>query len=126
MDPQAAAEQQPTPAHMSLAVASRSTSSSGGALGPSGPSLPPDLAALLLDMPYFRGAPNLAEFVAAIGTDVKLRACDAGEVLITHGERAKSMFFLLRGCVQVSSKDGEVVFAELGPGNYCGWRVSFP
>ncbi|KAJ3156341.1 anaphase-promoting complex subunit Hcn1 [Geranomyces variabilis] len=90
--------------------------------------LPPDLQHILRNLPFFRPigdatAPRIAgldDFLADISNVMHIRHYCPGDVVIQEGERARAMFFLIKGIVKVISDDGEINFAELRTGSYFG------
>ncbi|KAI8920078.1 hypothetical protein DFJ77DRAFT_451011 [Powellomyces hirtus] len=89
--------------------------------------LPPDLQHILRNLPFFPRATDsttkiagLDEFLADISNVMHIRHYSPGDVVIQEGERARAMFFLIKGIVKVISDDGEINFAELRPGSYFG------
>ena len=59
------------------------------------------------------------DFLSDVAKVMHLRHCNAGDVVIKEGDAAKAMFFVVKGTVKVISEDGEINYAELGPGNFC-------
>ncbi|KAJ1498784.1 hypothetical protein HMI55_004751, partial [Coelomomyces lativittatus] len=51
---------------------------------------------------------------------VSCRSVNVGDTLIKAGEPGKAMFFVVKGQVAVTTKDGETVLAVLGPGQFFG------
>ncbi|KAJ3153765.1 anaphase-promoting complex subunit Hcn1 [Geranomyces michiganensis] len=90
--------------------------------------LPPDLQHILRNLPFFRPIgdatapriPGLDDFLADISNVMHIRHYSPGDVVIQEGERARAMFFLIKGIVKVISDDGEINFAELRTGSYFG------
>jgi len=80
--------------------------------------LPLDLLDRLRSFPLFLSAPDT--FLAAIGMHLKPQLYQAHDTIITEGEQGKAMYWLVRGSVQVTSRDGESTFAELKPGAFFG------
>lgn len=60
------------------------------------------------------------EFLAAIGRHLRPQVHAAYDVVLTEGDNALAMYWLVRGVVAVTSRDGEAVYAELKPGAFFG------
>jgi F-box/leucine-rich repeat protein 7 len=80
--------------------------------------LPLDLLDRLRSFPLFLSAPD--SFLAAIGMHLKPQLYQAHDTILTEGEQGKAMYWLVRGSVQVTSRDGESTYAELKPGAFFG------
>ncbi|KAF1954954.1 cyclic nucleotide-binding domain-containing protein [Byssothecium circinans] len=80
--------------------------------------LPLDLLDRLRSFPLFLTAPEA--FLAAIGMHLKPQLYQAHDTIITEGEQGKVMYWLVRGSVRVTSRDGESTYAELKPGAFFG------
>ena len=83
-----------------------------------GPNLPADLIHLLHTLPFFAGSCS-DSFLAEISKGLRVRKCGPGDVLVKHGDKAKTMFFILKGTLNVVSQDREVELAELTSGSFC-------
>ncbi|KAK7431246.1 hypothetical protein QQZ08_002287 [Neonectria magnoliae] len=59
-------------------------------------------------------------FLVAIGNHLKPQVHAANDHIVTEGDDAKAMYWLVRGVVAVTSRDGEAVYAELKPGAFFG------
>jgi hypothetical protein len=83
-----------------------------------------DLAQFLTCNPLFidSGASQDNEFIQNLAKSMHLRHFQPGDHICREGEMGRAMFFLVRGIVSVSSKDGETVYAELGPGSFFGGK----
>ncbi|KAJ3027550.1 hypothetical protein HDV00_011030 [Rhizophlyctis rosea] len=64
--------------------------------------------------------PGIEAFLTDVAKVMHLRHMNAGDVILKEGDAAKAMFFVVKGCVKVISEDGEINYAELGPGNFFG------
>ncbi len=82
------------------------------------PDMPLDILDRMRSFPLFMSAPE--EFLVAIGKHLRPQIHPAHDVILTEGDEAKAMFWLVRGVVAVTSRDGEAVFAELKPGSFFG------
>ncbi|KAK0732534.1 hypothetical protein B0T21DRAFT_291672 [Apiosordaria backusii] len=82
------------------------------------PDMPLDLVDRIRSFPLFMSAPD--DFLAAIISHLKLQAHSAHDHILTEGDEAKAMYWLVRGVVAVTSRDGEAVYAELKPGAFFG------
>jgi F-box/leucine-rich repeat protein 7 len=80
--------------------------------------LPLDLLDRLRSFPLFHSAPD--SFLVAIGTHLKPQLYHTHDTILTEGEEAKAMYWLVRGAVRVTSRDGESTYAELKPGAFFG------
>ena len=80
--------------------------------------LPLDLLDRLRSFPLFLSAPD--SFLAAIGTHLRPQLYQPHDPILTEGEHAKAMYWLVRGAVRVTSRDGESTYAELKPGAFFG------
>lgn len=80
--------------------------------------MPLDLVDRIRSFPLFMSAPD--EFLAAIGRHLRPQIHSAHDVILTEGDDALAMYWLVRGVVAVTSRDGEAVYAELKPGAFFG------
>lgn len=80
--------------------------------------MPQDLVDRIRSFPLFVSAPD--EFLVAIGNHLKPQVHGANDHVVTEGDEAKAMYWLVRGVVAVTSRDGEAVYAELKPGAFFG------
>ena len=80
--------------------------------------MPLDLVDRMRSFPLFLSAPE--EFLLAIGNHLKPQVHGPNENIITEGDDAKAMYWIVRGAVAVTSRDGEAVFAELKAGAFFG------
>ncbi|KAG6013366.1 hypothetical protein E4U43_007324 [Claviceps pusilla] len=80
--------------------------------------MPLDLVERVRSFPLFRSAPE--DFLVAIGNHLKPQINAPNDHIITEGDEAKAMYWLVRGVVAVTSRDGEAVYAELKPGAFFG------
>ncbi|KAH7121037.1 hypothetical protein B0J11DRAFT_438382 [Dendryphion nanum] len=80
--------------------------------------LPLDLLDRLRSFPLFMTAPEA--FLAAIGTYLRPQLYMPHDYILTEGDHAKAMYWLVRGSVRVTSRDGESTYAELKPGAFFG------
>ncbi|CAK7236419.1 hypothetical protein SBRCBS47491_009630 [Sporothrix bragantina] len=82
------------------------------------PDMPLDLVDRIRSFPLFNSAPD--DFLAAIGKHLRPQIHAAHDLILTEGDDAKAMYWLVRGVVAVTSRDGEAVYAELTPGAFFG------
>ncbi|KAK4185388.1 hypothetical protein QBC35DRAFT_454301 [Podospora australis] len=82
------------------------------------PDMPLDLVDRIRSFPLFMSAPD--DFLAAIGAHLRLQTHSAHDHILTEGDEAKAMYWVVRGVVAVTSRDGEAVYAELKPGAFFG------
>jgi F-box/leucine-rich repeat protein 7 len=80
--------------------------------------MPLDLVDRIRSFPLFMSAPD--DFLAAIGAHLRPQIHSAHDHILTEGDEAKAMYWLVRGVVAVTSRDGEAVYAELKPGAFFG------
>ena len=80
--------------------------------------LPLDLFDRLRSFPLFLSAPD--SFLAAIGSHLRPQLYNSHDYILTEGDDAKAMYWLVRGAVRVTSRDGESTYAELKPGAFFG------
>ncbi|KAH6853226.1 hypothetical protein B0I37DRAFT_302792 [Chaetomium sp. MPI-CAGE-AT-0009] len=80
--------------------------------------MPLDLVDRIRSFPLFMSAPD--DFLAAIGAHLRPQIHSAHDHILTEGDDAKAMYWLVRGVVAVTSRDGEAVYAELKPGAFFG------
>lgn len=80
--------------------------------------LPLELIDRLRSFPLFASAPD--SFLAAIGKFLRPQLFQPHEYILTEGDDAKAMYWLVRGSLRVTSRDGESTYAELKPGAFFG------
>ena len=80
--------------------------------------MPLDLLDRIRTFPLFQSAPD--SFLAAIGKHLRPQLHSPHDYILTEGDDAKAMYWLVRGAVAVTSRDGESTFAELAPGAFFG------
>ncbi|KAL8372551.1 hypothetical protein RB595_002065 [Gaeumannomyces hyphopodioides] len=80
--------------------------------------MPLDIVDRIRSFPLFMSAP--AEFLAAIGKHLRPQVHSPHDHILTEGDEARAMYWLVRGVVAVTSRDGEAVYAELRPGAFFG------
>ena len=80
--------------------------------------LPLDLLDRLRSFPLFQAAPD--SFLAAIGTFLRPQLHSPNDEILREGDDAKAMYWLVRGGLKVTSRDGESTYAELKPGAFFG------
>ncbi|KAL7620819.1 hypothetical protein AAE478_009817 [Parahypoxylon ruwenzoriense] len=82
------------------------------------PDMPLDLLDRMRSFPLFMSAPE--EFLVAIGKHLRPQIHAVHDHILTEGDEARAMYWLVRGVVGVTSRDGEAVYAELKPGAFFG------
>ncbi|KAK4143952.1 uncharacterized protein C8A04DRAFT_36994 [Dichotomopilus funicola] len=82
------------------------------------PDMPLDLVDRIRSFPLFMSAPD--DFLAAIGKHLRPQIHAAHDHILMEGDDAKAMYWVVRGVVAVTSRDGEAVYAELNPGAFFG------
>lgn len=80
--------------------------------------MPLDVLGRLRSFPLFLTAPE--EFLSAVATHLRLQLHLPRDYILTEGDEAKAMYWLVRGAVAVTSRDGESTYAELRPGAFFG------
>jgi len=80
--------------------------------------IPLDMYDRIRSFPLFLSAP--VEFLAAIGKHLRPQSHAPHDYVLTEGDDAKAMYWLVRGAVAVTSRDGESTYAELKPGAFFG------
>ena len=80
--------------------------------------MPLDMLDRIRSFPLFQSAPD--SFLAAIGTHLRPQSHLPRDYILTEGDEAKAMYWLVRGAVAVTSRDGESTYAELKPGAFFG------
>ena len=80
--------------------------------------LPLEIIDRLRSFPLFASAPEA--FLGAIGKSLRPQLHQPHAYILTEGEDARSMYWLVRGSVRVTSRDGESTYAELKPGAFFG------
>ncbi|KAK5630456.1 hypothetical protein RRF57_006171 [Xylaria bambusicola] len=82
------------------------------------PDMPLDLVDRMRSFPLFMSASE--DFLVAIGKYLRPQVHAAHDHILTEGDEAKAMYWLVRGVVAVTSRDGEAIYAELKPGSFFG------
>ena len=82
------------------------------------PDIPLDMLDKIKAFPLFQAAPET--FLAELGAHLRPQMNAPNEYIITQGHEAKAMYWLFRGAVAVTSRDGESTYAELRPGAFFG------
>nr|OQO23034.1 hypothetical protein B0A51_08779 [Rachicladosporium sp. CCFEE 5018] len=80
--------------------------------------LPLELLDRLRAFPLFQSAPE--SFLLSIGKSLRPSIYQPSQEIVREGEDAKAMYWLVRGSVRVTSRDGESTYAELKPGSFFG------
>ncbi|OCT49801.1 cyclic nucleotide-binding domain-containing protein [Cladophialophora carrionii] len=80
--------------------------------------MPLDLIDRIRSFPLFQSTSD--DFLADIGLLLKPQLYNTNDYIMIEGEDAKAMYWLVRGAVAVTSRDGESIFAELKPGAFFG------
>lgn len=80
--------------------------------------MPLDMVDRIRSFPLFQSAPD--DFLVAIGNLLKPQIHAPNDQIITEGDDARAMYWLVRGVVAVTSRDGEAIYAELRPGSFFG------
>ena len=80
--------------------------------------MPLDMLDRIRSFPLFASAPE--SFLAAVGSHLRPQSHAPHDYILTEGDDAKAMYWLVRGAVGVTSRDGESTHAELKPGAFFG------
>lgn len=80
--------------------------------------VPPEFLTILATFPLFKQAPT--SFYAKVASKLTLMQYHPLDHIIKKGDPSKSMYWILRGTVGVTSTDGESLYAELVSGNFFG------
>ncbi|KAB8229116.1 hypothetical protein BDV23DRAFT_44919 [Aspergillus alliaceus] len=80
--------------------------------------LPLDLVDRLRSFPLFQATPE--SFLIAVGQHLRPQLHQANDYILTEGDEAKAIYWLVRGAVSVTSRDGESIYADLEPGAFFG------
>ena len=80
--------------------------------------IPLDMYDRIRTFPLFLSAPDA--FLAAIGRHLRPQSHAPHDYIITEGDDAKAMYWLVRGAAAITSKDGESSYMDLKPGAYFG------
>ena len=80
--------------------------------------MPLDLIDRIRSFPLFQSASD--SFLAEIGLHLRPQMHAINDYILTEGDDAKAMYWLVRGAVAVTSRDGESTYAELKPGAFFG------
>jgi len=80
--------------------------------------MPLDLIDRIRSFPLFQSTSQ--DFLADICLLLKPQLHNTNEYILTEGDDSKAMYWLVRGAVAVTSRDGESTFAELRPGAFFG------
>ena len=82
------------------------------------PGMPLDMIERIRSFPLFQSTPD--SFLAEVGLHLRPQMHSPNDYILTEGDDAKSMYWLVRGAVAVTSRDGESTYAELKPGAFFG------
>lgn len=80
--------------------------------------LPLDLVDRLRSFSLFQSTPE--SFLIDVGQHLRPQLCAPNDYILTEGDDAKATYWLVRGAVSVTSRDGESIYAELEPGAFFG------
>lgn len=80
--------------------------------------MPLDLIDRIRSFPLFKTAPDT--FLYEIGLLLKPQMHSPNDYIMTEGDDAKAMYWIVRGAVAVTSRDGESTYAELRQGSFVG------
>ncbi|CAN6646202.1 hypothetical protein TRVA0_021S01794 [Trichomonascus vanleenenianus] len=82
------------------------------------PNVPPKILDFIRECSLFKSAPE--SFLLAIASKLKQLTISPQEYISVEGQEAKAMYWLVKGTVGITSRDGESLYAELTPGAYFG------
>lgn len=80
--------------------------------------LPLELVDRLRSFPLFQATPE--SFLFEVGQHLRPQLHAPNDYILTEGDDAKAIYWLVRGAVSVTSRDGESIYAELKPGAFFG------
>jgi F-box/leucine-rich repeat protein 7 len=80
--------------------------------------LPLELIDRLRSFPLFQATPE--SFLIEVGQHLRPQLHAPNDYILTEGDEAKAIYWLVRGAVSVTSRDGESIYAELKPGAFFG------
>ncbi|KAJ5095765.1 hypothetical protein NUU61_005121 [Penicillium alfredii] len=80
--------------------------------------LPLELVDRLRSFPLFQATPE--SFLSEVGQHLRPQLHSPNDYILTEGDEAKAIYWLVRGAVSVTSRDGESIYAELKPGAFFG------
>ena len=80
--------------------------------------LPLELVDRLRSFPLFQATPE--SFLFEVGQHLRPQLHAPNDYILTEGDDAKAIYWLVRGAVAVTSRDGESIYAELQPGAFFG------
>ncbi|KAJ5185029.1 Leucine-rich repeat cysteine-containing subtype [Penicillium cf. griseofulvum] len=84
--------------------------------------LPLELIDRLRSFPLFQSTPE--SFLIEVGQHLRPQLHAANDYILTEGDEAKAIYWLVRGAVSVTSRDGESIYAELKPGRLSEYITS--
>jgi F-box/leucine-rich repeat protein 7 len=80
--------------------------------------LPLDLIDRLRSFPLFESTPE--SFLVEVAQHLRPQLSAPNDYILTEGDEAKAIYWLVRGAVSVTSRDGESIYADLEPGAFFG------
>ncbi|KAJ6021844.1 hypothetical protein N7540_007348 [Penicillium herquei] len=80
--------------------------------------LPLELVDRLRSFPLFQATPE--SFLIEVGQHLRPQLHAPNDYILTEGDDARAIYWLVRGAVSVTSRDGESIYAELKPGAFFG------
>lgn len=82
------------------------------------PGVPADVLDMLREFALFKNAPP--SFFKRVASVLRPARVSPETYVITEGEEARAMYWLVKGRVGITSLDGEAIYAELRAGTYFG------
>ena len=80
--------------------------------------MPLDLLDRIRNFPLFASAPE--QFLLEVAQHLRPQLLAQNEEVVREGEQGRSMWWVVRGAVRVTSRDGESTYAELRAGTFFG------
>lgn len=80
--------------------------------------LPLDLIDRLRSFPLFQSTPE--SFLVEVAQHLRPQLSAPNDYILTEGDEAKAIYWLVRGAVSATSRDGESIYADLEPGAFFG------
>ncbi|ODV91736.1 hypothetical protein CANCADRAFT_30072 [Tortispora caseinolytica NRRL Y-17796] len=80
--------------------------------------MPLEIFERISEFPLFKSAPE--SFLLEVAGKLRPHQAGPGDSIIIEGTEAKAMYWIVRGSVSVSSRDGESIYSTLQPGSFFG------
>ncbi|KAI9017624.1 hypothetical protein BC832DRAFT_545249 [Gaertneriomyces semiglobifer] len=88
--------------------------------------VPRDVQEMLASLPLFArhgrtlNHSDFDDFLKDTSSLIRIRHFSPGDNVIREGDQSRAIFFIVKGTVKVTAEDGEINYAELGPGSHFG------